>query len=496
MTVYNFTGTQTITGFNPTTDIVQESTQAISASQLTIGVNSTGVTITDPSGDVLTLAGISVNQLTHGNFNFVNGSTLTIGSGSAIPALNSSQAIAPTITGTGSDQVMAIGNSANILDSSTAGSNFIRGGAGTDTVSIGSGGANDTIVLGTGSGDSVNASSVSTGLVDIYAGNWAVYSGVGTSAGAAGTITGSLYGGLIKASTANDSIVLGAHSAGETVIGGHGNDTVTNGAATAPTLIEGGKGSDSITDSSATGHDTLAAGHIGVASSAGNGFAISGGTGSFNVYYGDGGNGSITTSAGINDTVYAGQGAVSITSATSGAGGISTGTGSLFEMNKGNDTWVSSASAGFDTVEGGSGTNVFDIVSGPADATTTAGRYIDVLAGSGTGTFNDTNAGPQGNISFVNDTTSGAGVDTYNILMSHTAAHADTISISNGLKSTDVVAVTDSSIDADTLAVTVSGSNFTTLLANPHCGFWRCRSMPLWLLGPRSIFSVADAMTS
>jgi hypothetical protein len=448
MTVDILSGNQTITNFNPATDIVEESNQSINAAALKISGTAAGTVITDLAGNVITLSGITNAQLTNANFNIINGSIVDVGGNLTTPALNT-LSNNHTLTGTGGDQILELGGSDVLNDSTTGGGNFIRGGSGTDSITASTTTTTgDTIIAGAGTNDTINFST-SLGVDTIWASNNAAYIGSGTFAGGNGdTVTGSLGGGLLHGSTGNDEFISGANTGNETIIAGHGVDTINvDAASNTENLYEGGKGNgDIITDSGAFGHNTFAAGFLGTVGSAGNGFSLTGGSGIDNIFYGDGGNGSINAGTGINDTVYGGAGAVLMTSHSQ----TSSVTGSLFEMQKGNDTFVAAATVSFDTVYGGSGT---DSVSLIAD---TAARQIDILVGSGVTTVQDTteSTGTTSDIvNIVTDTASGSGVDTYNIQLT-TAAHNDVVSIDGGLKSTDIVNVTlQGSIDSNAVGI-------------------------------------------
>ncbi len=468
MTVYNFTGSQTITNFNPATDVISEGSQSVSASQFVFGGVGGSTTITDPSGNVLTLSGIATNQLTTTNFNFLGGSHINVGADNTTAALNV-LANSHTLTGAGADQVLELGGNDTINDSTTGGGNFIRGGSGNDTVTISSSTAvNDTIVAG-GGADSINASTVTSGPETIWAANYAAYTGHGTFAGGNDSITTGLDGGYYHGSTGNSTFQGGANLGSMTIIAGHGNDSIVLGNASAPAVLAGGKGADTITDASVSGHDTLSAGNFQngnpVVGSAGNGFSISGSAAAntADVFYGDGGNGTITSGTGINETVNGGAGAVSITSST-----VATSiTGSTFNMQKGNSTFTTAgAVVNFDTVVGGSGTDVFNVITGVAT------RQLDVLIGSGATTVNDTATGAQGINNFVETAGTSTGVDTFNIQLN--AATTDTANIVGGLKTTDFVALTEThdlgadtiTVSSNTLAINNTGTGGTLTITN------------------------------
>ncbi len=236
------------------------------------------------------------------------------------------------VTPTGDNNIYALGATVPLAIYGGAGSDWIVGGDGGDTIYGGASGGN-RIIGGSG-------------------GN-TIYGGAGG-------------GDWITAGSGGDTIYGGA-AGGETIVGGSGDDTIYSGAAGGETITGGngddtiyGQGTQSNTISDGDGNDTIYAGPGGDTITAGNGNdQVFGGSGDDSITVGDG-----------NDWVQGGGGSDSI---TAGAG---------------ND-WIYGGAAGNTVLRAGvidSTTSMIvpsenDVMAGSGNAVALSGQLLDSVGG-------------------------------------------------------------------------------------------------------------------
>ena len=203
----------------------------------------------------------------------------------------------------------------------------LKGGQGTDTLTLGAVQLNTSFVNANSNNDTVTFGNATTSTVHGGQGNDTFTAGAGTS----------VTSGIVNGNRGNDTLTLiGAQAA--SAYGGRGADTITTGGAVNQTTISGNLDGDNI--------------NIGAFSAAGS------------TINGNGGNDNITTAAttSLGASYFGGAGNDTITGATA------TGTGVSLFGDVGNDTIAGSALA--DAINGGVGN---DTIQGNALADTLAG---------------------------------------------------------------------------------------------------------------------------
>ena len=344
-------------------EVVNASSTGVDGNGLTIG-NALALTgVTGEAADTgKTVADLTTVNIT-GNKNF----TLTA-SNAYLTALASVDASAftgnqLTINASGSDAAMTI--KAEISGQAT-----ITGGAGADTITVGSGGTNtkNSVTAGKGA-DTVTAGEAND------------------------TISGGDGADSITASGGNDSITTG--DGADYVDAGAGNDTINTSSGTTTAgagndTIIGGEGNDSVTGGGAgDDHITLGSGNDEAVGGAGND-TILGGDGNDSMT-GDAGNDSIDGGAGNdtitdgagNDTILAGDGVDSIT--------VSTGNDSI-DAGAGNDTITITGLSSADTISGGTGTDSMTITNSSTATLTPKFTSIESLTVNTSTGFNLNNS--------------------------------------------------------------------------------------------------------
>lgn len=361
MTAFDFSLIKnTSIAFNVGQDTINLGT--VDATSFKIAASGSDLTLTNATGDFVTLQGVSLAEVTTSNVLF---SANTSGLAAAIYVGDDST----------SSAVDAIGNTLSEAGTHVGANNVFYGFGGADTITAGDG---DNIVYG-GSGAADSTDGADT--IEVGTGSATIYGNAGA-----------------------DTIESGATVAGKTVTvyAGIGDDHVTLGAgvATSTAVLYGNSGADTLDAHNDAGNVTVFGGN-GIADSTDGADTISVGTGNATVY-GNAGADTITsgnTLAGKTATIYAGLGddhvtlgAVANTGATvvtagSGADVVDASAalaGSHVTIYGGNG--IADSTDGADTITAGAGTTTIYANAGDdhIDATdTTANNVVTIYAGIG-----------------------------------------------------------------------------------------------------------------
>ena len=292
-------------------------------------------------------------------------------------------------TGSGNDLVIAQSDLPNNIDTG-AGSDFVYGNGGNDTVDAGAGDntvdTKDLMTSVSSSQDVLDASVTKAGDDTINAGDGAntVTTGDGTDrvtlGNGANTVTeGNGNGDSVTTGSGLDTITVGTGN-GDGIDAGAGNNVINVGAG----AVSGTSGSN---PSIATGggDDSITVGD-------GNGVKVSDGGGTNTVTVGGGANNvsgrGITTGDG-NDTITTGNGG-DLVNAGNGANTVTTGDGTD-NVSVGNGSDTVKVNGGNDTVNDGGGTNT--VFGGAGNDGITTGGGVDTVYGQDGDDTIKTNAG-------------------------------------------------------------------------------------------------------
>jgi Ca2+-binding RTX toxin-like protein len=491
--------------FNASADVLAFG--AVDASSLTFAEAAGNVTVTNSTGVVTTLTGVTLAQFASGvvvptstsnvtNLTFSGSGRAIFGDDSVASTADGTANTINTTSVTGNHSVYGLGGAdlittgtdstivkifggAGVVDStdgadtitSASATSTVYGNAGNDSITVNpstassvfGGLGNDTIVnsttaagtivaYGNAGNDSVSLTTVHTGNFTIYGGNGAVDSTDGND-----TIATGVGGGLVYGNAGNDAITLNADKSAS-VYGGLGNDTVTGvtlGDLGTSFDIRGGAGQDTftlaLTDGSTTSKNALTVygGDSAVDTTDGaDSITINSGgnvSGATAVVYANAGNDTVSITQNIASTVFGGLGDDGVTT----SGGVDSILGGA-----GNDTLNSGT--GNDTVDGEAGN----------DSITVGAGTVSILGGAGLDTI--TSAGAILAASYVD---AGADNDSVTLAGNNTGANTiigglgnDTIAYTLAASATSTVwggsAASDASDGAD--SITVTGVNATS----------------------------------
>jgi Ca2+-binding RTX toxin-like protein len=421
---------------------------------------------------------------------------------------------ATTFTANGLDLAISAGGGGNTITLGTGTQNVTITGTGADTVTLGSGNNN----VNTGGGADTVIGDVALGdLVNLDAGNdnfdYRAIAITGDVRGGAGTDTitvladagavnlnlnatsgNGVYSGFenISASGANGVITATALATGSTITTGTANDDVTAGGAA--DSISTGDGDDTVRITSSTyANDTLTGGNntgagdtlaitgggtvdlsagvtvsgfekVTIDNSVANVFTahdaalaitVSGGSVGANITLGDGFAQGVTISGTGNDTVVGGSGVNNINTGDGSDTVTNVGASDVVDLGAGSDTFGYQI-LGTASVHGGDGTDTITYTGGGSitidlSATTGPGNYSGfenvTVTGTGSASIIASDGGSTiATGSGIDELTTGIGIDNFN-----TGAGDDTINITSLTYSGDTL---DGGDDTDTLSIT------------------------------------------
>ena len=345
----------------------------------------------------------------------------------------------------------------------------VRGGAGTDTITVLADAGPVSLDLNVGTGN----------------GNYSGFENISAS-GANGVITATALaaGSTITTGTANDNVTAGGAAdsistgdGDDTVritAGSYANDTLTGGnnTGTGDTLaITGGGAVDLSVGVTVSGFEKVtidnSVANVFTAHDAALAITVSGGSVGANITLGDGFAQSVTISGTGNDTVTGGSGVNSINTGDGSDTVSNVGASDVVDLGDGNDTFVYQDLVGTTDVRGGAGTDTITYggagsVTIDLSATANPGNYSGFENVTVTGTGSASIIASTGGSTIatgdgIDVLTTGVGIDNFN-----TGAGNDTINITSLTYQNDTL---NGGNDTDTLAIT-GGDTVNMTLAN------------------------------